>query len=366
MLKTAVREVRSMPDDRATATACRLLADALQEVGEPAEAEPLARRALAIDRDSLAEDDRETIEAAVLTAHIAAQRGRQTEAVAEARAWRERCVRRYGPDDRLSLRTAMVLEYALGSDNPDDVAEAEAILRDTIARMRRVMPADGRSVFSAESDLCALLLNTRRVAEALPLAEDVFRKRVETLGEDHPETLVAMSNLTAALADGGDLKRASELNAKNVELAIKVLGPDHPSTQFARQNWTQLLLRQGRATEAEPLAKATWEARTRRLGPDTRLTMDSRGLYLASVLNQARFDEAEPLIRAFVARCEELFGLTDDDTLKAVTLIYDLAEAKGDKAELAAVTKRLSGTRFDPANTPQQPPIGSQPTPLGK
>jgi serine/threonine protein kinase len=361
MLRAATREVRSMPDDRATATACRLLADALQEVGELADAEPLARRALAIDREQLGEDARETIEAGILTSHIAMQRGRQTEALTDARSWRERCVSKYGLDDRLSFRTAMAVEYALGCTDPAETGEAEALLRDTIERIHRVLPLSDRNLYAADSDLCALLLNTGRPAEALPIAEEVYKKRSEILGEDHPETLIAMSNLTGALADMGDMKRALELNARNVELSIKVLGPDHPGTQYARQNWAQLLLRQGRCKEAEPIAKATWEARARRLGADTRPTMDSQGLYISCVLNQAKFDEAEPMIRAFIARNEELFGPRDDDTLKAVTLLYDLAEGRGDKKELEAVTTRLKGTKFDPAKMQQLPAIGSQP-----
>ncbi len=361
MLRASVREVRSMPDDRATATACRLLAEALQEVGEPVEAEPLARRALSIDRELLGENDRETIEAGVLSAHIATQRGRQTEAIAQARAWREIALSRYGPDDRLTLRTAMVLEYALGADNPDEVAEAEALLRDTIDRMRRTMPASDRSVFAAMNDLCALLLTSHRPAEALPLAEEVYSARVAALGEDHPDTIMSMGNLTAALSSVGKFDRALELNARNIELALKVLGPDHPSTQYARTNRAQLLLRTGRFKEAEGVAKEVWEARKRRLGPDTRLTMDSRGVYIASILAQARFNEADPLIREYIARNEELFGPKDDDTLKAITLLYDLAEGKGDKEELAAVTKRLKGTRFDPETATQLPPVGSQP-----
>jgi hypothetical protein len=142
-------------------------------------------------------------------------------------------------------------------------------------------------------------------------------------------------------------------------LAVKVLGPDHPSTQFARSNRVQFLARQHRFKEAAAEAKSVWEARVRRLGPDTRLAMTAQGLYIQCVLWQANFAESEPLIRAYIARNEELFGPKDDDTLQAVTLLWDWAEGKGDKVTMDAVARRLKGTRFDPANAVQQPPVGT-------
>lgn len=367
MLRASVIEVRSMPDNRAAATACRLLAEAMQEIGEPAGAEPLARRALSINRELLGDEDPETIEAAVLAAHIAAQRGKQADALKEARAWREVAVRRFGPDSRIALRTAMVLEYSLSNDDPTQLKEGEQLLKDTISRMQRVFGPTDRATISAISDLCALYLNSHRAEMALPLAEEAYAARSKLLGDDHPETIVAMGNLTAALADLGMLDRALELNAENVELAIRVLGPDHPSTQFARSNRAQLLLRQRRFVEAEKEARAVWDARSRRLGPDTRLAMSSQGLTIACVMAQGRFDEAEKLIRAYIARNEVLFGAGDDDTLQAVTLLYDWAEGKGDKAQMDAAARRLKGTRFDPAETVQAPPVGSdQPKPVEK
>ncbi|MFT3685334.1 MAG: serine/threonine-protein kinase [Phycisphaerales bacterium] len=367
MLKAAVIEVRSMPDDRATATACRLLAEAVQEVGEPVTAEPLARRALAINRVVRGEDDGETIESGLLAAHIAAQRG-QPDALKEAREWRDRVVGLMGPDARLSLRAAMVLEYCLDPNVSEQARESEALLNDTIERMTRVHGRHDRVTLSALSDLAALYLNLQRGAEALPLTQEVYEARKDILGEDHPETIVSLGNLTAALANMGQFDRALELNARNVALAEKVFGPDHPSTQYARSNLAQLLLRQSRFKEAEAQARAVWEARSRRLGPNTRLALQAQGLMIACVMSQGkeRFDEAEQMVRAFIARNEELFGPKDDDTLQAVTLLYDLAEGKGDKATMAAVTERLKGTRFDPTNAVQQPAVGTVPDESGK
>jgi len=360
MLHAAVIEARAMPDNRAAAAACRVLAGALQEVGEPAAAEPLARRALAINRAALGESSAETIESGLLAARIGAERGRTDEAVREVRAWRDLALRRFGPDHAVSLRSAMALEYALNPDDPAQLAEAETLLNDTVQRMTALHGPDGRATLSAMSDLCALYLNSQRVGAALPLAREVYQRRLRLLGEDHPETLVAMGNLTAALANTNALDQALELNARNIELAVRVLGIDHPSTQYARSNRIQMLWRLNRLKEAEGEARAVWEARTRRLGPDTRLAMTARGLYISVILAQARFDEVEPMIREFIARNDALFGPHDPDTLQAVTLLWDWAEGKDDRATMDAAAARLKGTRFDPAVAVQQPPIGSK------
>lgn len=367
MLRAAAVEVRSMPDDRATATACLLLAEALQEAGDPAAGEPLARRSLSINRSVLGDDAAETVESGLLVAHIAAERG-QPDALKTAREWRERAVARFGPDARLSLKAAMALEYCLDLNVPAQAVESEALLKDTVDRMTRVHGRHDRVTLSALSDLGAFYLNTQHGGDALPIVQEVYDARKAVLGEDHPETIVAMGNLTAALANAGQMDRALELNARNVELADRVFGADHPSTQFARSNRAQLLLRQSRFKEAEAEARNVWEARKRRLGPDTRLTMQAQGLMIASILSQGkeRFDEAEKLVDAYVARNEELFGPRDDDTLQACTLLYDLAEGKGDKETMDAVSRRLKGTRFDPANTVQQPPVGTVPDQSGK
>ncbi|MDP1660817.1 MAG: serine/threonine-protein kinase [Phycisphaerales bacterium] len=360
MLRSAARDIKNAPEDRATAAACRMLAEALRESGSPAEGEPLARRALAIERRLSGEESRTAIDAAVEVAHLASMLGKEAEARNEARRLYALCQRVYGPDDQLTLRSAMTLQFTLGENGPAEREEGERLVRDVVARLSRQVPPNDRRLLVVKNDLTALLLNQGRGADALPLAQEVHDLRVESLGVDHPDTIVSMSNLTAALSLNGRRDDALAVNTRAVGVAQSVLGPDHPSTLFVKFNRAQLLAQTGKLEEAEAEAKAVWEGRIKRLGPDTRLTLTSQGLYAALLLEQKRLDEAEPLITSLVQRSERSLGSADEDTHQTIALLWDLADARKDKAGMDAAAARLKGTRYDPAKL-QQPPELPQP-----
>jgi tetratricopeptide (TPR) repeat protein len=189
-------------EDRATVL--NNLAQLLKATNRLAEAEPLMRRALAIDERS------------------------------------------YGPDHPKVARDLNNLAQLLQATNR--LAEAEPLMRRALAIDERSYGPDHPKVARDLNNLAQLLQATNRLAEAEPLMARVVSIFEKSLGENHPNVATALNNLATLLQATNRLAEAEPLMRRAVEILLKFTantGHQHPHLRTMTENYTELLADMG-------------------------------------------------------------------------------------------------------------------------
>ena len=196
--------------------------------GEPTSALGLYRRAYQLYRETIGDDDGDTLRAA---SHLATGLA----AVGEFEAARQleesllsRHQRIHGEDHPFTLATAHNLACHL--HDLGEYQRARELNEDTLTRQRRVQGEDHRYTLDTTEGLAADLHALGDYQRARELGEDAFTLRRRILGEDHPHTLRSASNLARYLQSAGEHERARELNQDTLTRRRRILGEDHPDT----------------------------------------------------------------------------------------------------------------------------------------
>jgi tetratricopeptide (TPR) repeat protein len=140
----------------------------------------------------------------------------------------KRWAERLGPDDPDTLAAATELAHAYWAHGR--LADALALVEDTLARRRSILGEDNPATLRSASDLAQTMGELGELQQARVLAEDALAKRRDALGPDHPETLRTASNLSATLSALGEYEAARELAEDTLTRLTQVLGPDYPNT----------------------------------------------------------------------------------------------------------------------------------------
>lgn len=212
------------------------------------EAEPLIRRALAIDETTFGTDNPR------VASHLnnLAQLLRATNRLTEA--------------EPLMRQALTIDESSLGPDHPDVATdlnnlglllmetdrldEAEPLMRRALAIDETSLGAGHPGVATDLSNLAILLKATDRLAEAEPLLLRARAIDEASFGADHPDVAIDLNNLAQVLKDTQRLAEAEPLMRRALSIFMGSLGMEHPNTQTARDNYLALLHAMGR-TEAE-------------------------------------------------------------------------------------------------------------------
>lgn len=290
-----------------------------------------------------------------------------------------------------------VWRAALGPDHPEvaagvenlgmalidtgDLAEADAVLTEADALLRRVAPEDmGRArVLSAlgrvatgqgryeRAETCYreafafaqsvgeersvsasialtgvgdVLDTVGRHAEAIPYFQqgaDIFEL---TLGAEHPFVGTSLANMGAAHVVGGDFGRAEPLLRRALTLREGALGADHVETAEARSYLGEALRGQGRLLEAQAEAERAVTDLAKALGDQHRLTAFAV-MRLATTLGDAGEPNAAVAMgsRAVDALRAEL-GPDHPDTASAEARLASLLLQSGDAQGAEAMFRR--------------------------
>ena len=193
-----------------------LLASALNDLarlqltnGQFNQAEPLMRRALAIDEKSFG-PDHPTV---AIPLNNLAQLLKATNRLAEA--------------EPLMCRALTIGEKSFGPDHP--------------------------TVATDLNNLAQLLQATNRLAEAEPLMRRALTIDEKSYGPDHPDVARDLNNLASLLQATNRLAEAEPLMRRALAIGEKSFGPDHPTVAIRLNNLAQFLKATNRLVEAEPL-----------------------------------------------------------------------------------------------------------------
>ncbi len=204
--ESAVREAEAFgPDDPRLATSLLNLARAKARQGSVTDAEPLARRALAIREKVLDPEHPDVGEALGLVGGILGERKIYPEAEHLLRRSLAILDKTLTPQHLEAARSAHHLaRVLLGRARP---AEAEPLIRRALAVYEKQLGADHPDVALAEGGLANVLVALGRLAEAEPHARRSVEIRERALGAQHPEVVrlrTALERLARAIPHAGD------------------------------------------------------------------------------------------------------------------------------------------------------------------
>jgi esterase/lipase superfamily enzyme/Flp pilus assembly protein TadD len=191
------------------ATAIFWLGYTFKSQGRTAEAEPLFKRALAIEEKALGPDH---------------------------------------PDVGTLLNNLAVLYHSEGR-----YAEAEPLYKRALAIREKALGPDHPDVGTVLSNLAGLYENQGKVKDAEPLYRRAVAIAEKALGPDHPDLARYRSNLGGLLKSQDRLGEAEPLLKSAVEINEKVFGTDHPFLAKALTQLGDLYRLQGKCEQAQPL-----------------------------------------------------------------------------------------------------------------
>ena len=235
-------------------------------------------------------------------------------AVVQAKAAYDTRRAELGPDDPQTLWSARAYAMALrGLDRGD---EAEAVLRDVLARRRRAVPTTGpadadpvgpatANADTAASDLAGILFSQGRAEEALALYRPAWEHLRLTRGADDLSTVATLKGYAMAIASQGRPAEAVPLFGQAWAADRHLMGDDAPGTIAAAVNYAQSLAESDRPAEALPVIADAYDRSRRVLGEDNPHTVFAGMTMAETLLRLGRPADAERVMRPVV---DELAG----------------------------------------------------------
>jgi tetratricopeptide (TPR) repeat protein len=239
----------------------------LNEKALHAEAEPLMRRALAIDEKSFGPDHPEV----ATRLNNLAQLLKATSRLVEAEPLMRRALaideKSLGPDHpNVAVRLSNLAGLLRDTDRLDD---AEPLIRRALAIDEKNFGPEHPDVASDLNNLFALLRATDRLDEGEPLVRRALAIDEKNFGPDHPRLAIRLNNLAILLRQTSRLIEAEPLMRRALAIDEKNFGSDHPRVAIVLNNLAGLLQATSRLEEAEPLMRrhvAIFMEFTRRTG----------------------------------------------------------------------------------------------------
>ncbi len=271
------------------------LGSLLMVQGRYAEAEPLIRRALAIDEQG------------------------------------------YGPDHPKVGRDLNNLANLL--QNRNRLAEAEPLYRRALAINETSFGPNHPIVAIGLNNLAQLFQDTHRLAEAEPLMRRALTLTAESYGPDHPDVAIRLNNLAFLLSDTNRLAEAEPLMRRALAIDEKAYGPDHRRVAADLNNLAHILQATNRLDEAEPLYRRALTIFERSLGPDHPNVALRLNNLAALLLATNRVAEAEPLMRRALAIFQKSLGADHPSTVKQRENLATLIGGRGRRLRREGATQ---------------------------
>jgi nephrocystin-3 len=282
-----------------TSEAATGLASFLTESALLTEAEPLTRRALAINERIFGPDHIRVGVVASTLAYILENTSRIDEAVTLSRralAIAEQCYGSGHPEVAASLNNLATMLLATNR-----LAEAEPLMRRALEINERCLGSEHPNVAFVLTNLARLLGDLDRVAEAEPLDRRALAIYERSYGPDHPNVVLGLTPIAHILLAMNRPNDAEPLMRRALEIDEKSYGPDHPKVANDLFNLGQLIRDANRLDEAEQLYLRALEIWKRRAEPNHPLFTHTLDALARLLRDMNRLDEAEPLMRCSLA-----------------------------------------------------------------
>jgi tetratricopeptide (TPR) repeat protein len=275
------------------------LARLLQAMNRLAEAEPLMRRALAIDEQSYSAEHPEV----AIHLNNLALLLQETNRLSEAEPLMRRALaideQSYGTEHpKVAIR---LNNLALLLQDTNRLSRAEPMYRRALAIDEQSFGIDHPSVARALNNLAELLRVTNRLSEAEPMYRRALAIDEQSFGTEHPEVAIRLNNLALLLKATNRLAEAEPLYRRALAIDKQSFGTEHPKIATKLNNLATLLQATNRLAEAEPLYRRAMVIDEQSYGtehPKVAIRLNN----LAQLLQDTnRLAMAEPLMRRALA-----------------------------------------------------------------
>ena len=177
------------------------------------------------------------------------------------------------------------------------IEDAEPLMRRALAIDEAAFGRQHPNVAIRLNNLACLLQDTNRIGEAEPLFRRALKIDVAAFGEHHPNVAINLNNLATLLLDTDRIEECEPLLRRALEIGEAAFGRRHPTVATYLANLASLVQNTGRIADAEPLIRRALEIDEAALGehhPTVAVRLNS----LAALLHRVkRPEEAEPLLR---------------------------------------------------------------------
>jgi tetratricopeptide (TPR) repeat protein len=249
----AIDQTSYGPDHPILASRLNNLALLLQATNRFAEAEPLMRRALEIDQKHYGLDHYGVATDVNNLATLLKDSNRLAEAEPLMRRALAIDETNYGPDHPDVARDLNNLAILFEATNR--LAEAEPLYRRALVIWEKSLGSDHPQVATGLNNLAELLRTTNRLAEAEPLYRRALAINETSYGPGHPYVAINLNNLAILLQSTNRLAEAEQLYRRALAIKEKSFGPNHPDVATSLNNLARLLQDTNRLAEAEPLMR---------------------------------------------------------------------------------------------------------------
>ncbi|MDI9408104.1 MAG: tetratricopeptide repeat protein [Candidatus Pacebacteria bacterium] len=335
----AINEAKLGPDHPNTAASLNNLAQLLKTKGNYDVAEPLFRRALSISEVQFGPDHPETaISLNNLAGLLGAKRDYMgaEQLLRRALAIKENQFGPFHPSTATSLNNLAGLLKTKG--NYDD---AEPLYRRALAIYEAKLGFEHPDTALSLNNLAGLLYAKGDYDGAEMLFRRVLSIRESKLDSDHPDISVSLNNLAFLLEAKGDYVNAETLYRRTLAIREAKLDPDHPDIFDILNNLATLLAAKGDYDAAEPLYRRVLAITEAKLGPDHPRTATSLSDLALLLKAKGDYDSAELLYRRALAIAEAKLGPDHPDTAASLNNLALLLHAKGDYVNAEPLYRRI-------------------------
>jgi len=294
------------------------------------EAEPMYRRALAIDEQTYGVHHPNVAKHLGNLAALLQATDRFTEAEQLTRRVLAIFEQSFGPNHADVGTTLSNLAALLHTTNR--LAEAEPLMHRALAIHEASYGPKHPKVASDLNNLATLLADTNRFAEAESMFGRALAIDMSTYGPDDPKVALDLNNMAQLFQNTGRLELAEEVMRRVVKIYEQSFGSTHPNVATALNNLAQLLKPTERLAEAEPLMRRALAIEEQNYGPNHSSVARSLNNLAQLFKATGRLTEAEPLLR----RCITIFEQNLSQAHPKV------ATALNNLAQLLQTTKRLA------------------------
>lgn len=247
----------------------------------------------------------------------------------------------YREAEPLMRRALAIDEQAFGDNHPkvaghlinlasllqdtNRVEEAEPLVRRALAIVES-SHGDMHPFFAtALNNLAQLLKATNRGSEAEPLMRRVLEINEGSYGQQHPEVAAALNNLAQLLLDTNRWQEAEVLMRRALAVDEAIFGSEHPNVARDLNGLAHLLKATKRLDEAEPLLRRALLIVEASYGGDHSKVAIVLNNLAQLLIATNRFEPAEPLLRRALTIDESNYGDEHPDVairLNNLALLY--------------------------------------------